>query len=101
MLIDASNDPNLVVEDDPADRGVGWEKEQVLVGAENIAEVGIDDAAVSHDDDVLATMRVSQAIDRPEAARPEFSSRLAERHEIPSALKPKPALTIEPFHFWK
>ena len=77
------------------DRRVRGAEEHVVVDADDVADVGVDDAAVARDDDALARMGREDAFDRVHRALAEVEARLGVGVDVPALLVQHPLTDAE------
>jgi hypothetical protein len=97
------DDPPAVTGQHPAHRGVRGPEEHVLAQAEQMTDVGVDDAAVADDRELLAptlksTVQGQDALDHGDHPVPELGAALGERRHVPAQLAVEPLLHAVPHH---
>jgi hypothetical protein len=97
------DDPPAVTGQHPAHRGVRGPEEHVLAQAKQMTDVGVDDAAVADDRELLpptlnSTVQGQDALDHGDHPVPELGAALGERRHVPAQLAVEPLLHAVPHH---
>ena len=83
---------------DLADRSVRRPEEHVLVQAQDMAEVGIDDASVTHDRQVHPAVKRQYSLDDGHHPMPELVAAFREGRDVPTPLLHEAFLHAVPHH---
>src|ERR1700722_7846779 len=98
QFVQGMDDPPAVTGQHPAHRGGRGPEEHVLAQAEQMAEVGVDHAAVADDRELLALMQRQDALDHGDHPVPELGTALGKRRHVPAQLAVEPLPHPLPHH---
>jgi len=96
QLVERVNDPPAVTGQDTAHRGVRGPEEHVLAQAEQMTDVGVDDASVAHDRELPALVQRQDALDDGDHPVPELGAALGERRDVPAEFAVEPLMDAVP-----
>src|SRR5580693_4835423 len=99
QFVEGMDNPPAVTGQDPAHRGVRGPEEHVLAQAEQMADVGVDDAAVTDDRELPALVQGQDAFDHGDHPVPELGAALRERRHVPPQLAVEPLPHAVPHHW--
>jgi hypothetical protein len=96
QLVERVNDPPAVTGQDAAHRGVRGPEEHVLAQAQQVTDVGVDDASVAHDRELPALVHGQDALDHGDHPVPELGAALGERRHVPAEFAVEPLMDAVP-----